>query len=217
MTANCIGITEEKDGIDFFFAHRSHALNFVSFLHGVVPLECKTSKRLVSHDPKSNLHNFKYVFYGELPTVCRNDLVAIPPSLSNKLGGRSPLLLCHKVTNCLHFVDPTTLHTVELDQKQFFKSQFSPICNTRQATVFFVMSVRHLKKRKGKFQLSELDLVRDMDVGAENPELLETVTHLGGIIKEGDFVKGYDMANVTSAMDILMNKRFLVSSFIFLE
>jgi nonsense-mediated mRNA decay protein 3 len=38
-----ISIKEVKDGLDFFYAHESHAQKMVEFLASVVPVQCVTS------------------------------------------------------------------------------------------------------------------------------------------------------------------------------
>jgi nonsense-mediated mRNA decay protein 3 len=42
---------------------------------------------LVSHDASSNIFNYKYVFAVDLPKVCKDDLVILPPKLCKELGG----------------------------------------------------------------------------------------------------------------------------------
>ena len=144
MGIHCIGIKEQKDGIDFYFSSKSSSQTFMSFLHSIIILQQKNnqqSKRLISHDHKSNIANFKYTMYAELPPICRNDLCLIPLKLQKKCGGYSPLMICYKITTTLHFVDPLSLHTIELDSKQYFRYFFKPISNIQHLSIFYVMAV----------------------------------------------------------------------------
>lgn len=61
------------------------------------PTKVKTSKQLISTDIHSNLYNYKYTFYIELPKICRDDLVIIPNKLKSQLGGCNQILICSKV------------------------------------------------------------------------------------------------------------------------
>ena len=145
MGSHCIGIKEQRDGIDFYFASKSASQTFLSFLYSIIILDktqvgSQASKRLISHDHKSNIANYKYTAYAELPPICRWDLVLIPLKVQKKCGGRCPLMLCHKVSTSLHFLDPSTLHTIELDPKQYFRYFFKPISAVGHLSVFYVQS-----------------------------------------------------------------------------
>ncbi|ETO19521.1 hypothetical protein RFI_17710, partial [Reticulomyxa filosa] len=221
MTSQCLGITEQRDGIDFFFSSRSHAQAFVTFLHSVVPVEAKQSKRLVSHDHKSNIAKFKYTFFVEIAPVCRGDLVIVPSKARTKLGGRSPIVLAYKITSALYLIDPTSLHVIEFNSSQYFTHRFESIASSKDFSLFFVMAVKHLVtlgldilffsfQKHNKFQLAEVELVRENEVGTDGAMILETVTHLGGIIREGDTVCGYDLQRLSNAREFLnTNTEFL--------
>ena len=101
MAEHCIGIKEQRDGIDFYFSSKSSSQTFMSFLHSIIILQQRQnqqSRRLISHDHKSNIHNFKYTMYAELPPICRNDLCLIPLKLQ-KCGGHSPLMIVINYNN----------------------------------------------------------------------------------------------------------------------
>lgn len=72
----------------------------------------KKSSQLVSHDPKSNIYNYKYTFSVEIPPICKEDLVCLPKKLANQLGSISQLVLVHKITNQIHLIDPFTLQSM---------------------------------------------------------------------------------------------------------
>eukprot|EP01084_Bolivina_argentea_P057445 104951_1 len=210
MGLHCIGIKEQKDGIDFYFNNKSSSQTFMSFLHSIIILHQKHnhgSKRLISHDHKSNVANFKYSLCGELPPICRNDLCLIPLKLQKKCGGHSPLMLCYKITTTLHFVDPISLHTIELDSKQYFRYYFKSISSIEHLSIFYVMNQIPIKNlHRGKWKCSELELVRENDLGEENAQILETITHLGGLLKEGDMVLGYDLHQLSTHNDLINDK-----------
>eukprot|EP01084_Bolivina_argentea_P079321 143904_1 len=210
MGLHCIGIKEQRDGIDFYFSSRSASQTFMSFLHSIIILQKsndQNSKRLISHDHKSNVANFKYTQNAELPPICRNDLCLIPLKLQKKCGGHCPLMICYKITTTLHLMDPVSLHTIELDSKQYFRYYFKPISSVQHLSVFYVMALTPMRKvHRGKWKCAELELVRENDLGEENAEVLETVTHLGGLLKEGDMVLGYDLHQLSTHTDLVHDK-----------
>ena len=168
MGSQCIGIKEERDGIDFYFNSKASSQTFLSWLYSVIILD-KTqignasSKRLISHDHKSNIANYKYTAYAELPPICRHDLCLIPLKVQKKCGGRCPLMLCYKITTQLHFIDPSTLHTVELDAKQYFRYFFKPISAVDHLSVFYVQNKEPMVCSFMLFSMSSSKF--------ENPEL----------------------------------------------
>ena len=71
------------DGIDFYFAQRSHALRFIDFVDSVMSVRSKSSKQLVSADLKNNDYNYKFNYMVEIVPICKHDLMAIPKVLAN--------------------------------------------------------------------------------------------------------------------------------------
>ena len=95
----CLKIKEVEGGLDFYFKNKNHAMRLVDFLQSIFLVKIKQSKQLISHNENSNTYNYKFTFIVELPKVCRDDLVIIPPKLKGILGGCSFLLICKKVRN----------------------------------------------------------------------------------------------------------------------
>lgn len=60
-----------SQGIDFFFAKRSHAIKFVDFLNSVVPIRYRNDKQLVSHNEQNASYNYKYTFSVEIVPICK--------------------------------------------------------------------------------------------------------------------------------------------------
>ncbi|KAG9156124.1 hypothetical protein Leryth_024656 [Lithospermum erythrorhizon] len=100
--AHCIRITQMANGIDFFFADKTHALKFVKFIAKVTPMRCRHDQQLVS-----NPHNFKFTFSVEISPVCREDLICLPPSLEIL----DPSYLYSQVTDTIALLEPHTSAT----------------------------------------------------------------------------------------------------------
>ena len=90
-----------KDGIDFYFLSKQHALRFITFLEGHVPMQseyvsllykiCKLmyftrySRKLIGADKKSNVGNYKHNFLVVIAPICKVCIrmiifVAVSPS-----------------------------------------------------------------------------------------------------------------------------------------
>jgi nonsense-mediated mRNA decay protein 3 len=55
-------IKEARDGIDFFYVSRSHAMKMLEFLSSVVPCRHKASEQLISTDIHTSVSNFKFAY-----------------------------------------------------------------------------------------------------------------------------------------------------------
>ena len=106
-----VNIKEAKDGLDFFFAQRSHAVRLSEFLQQVVPVTVKTSEQLISKDIHSNTSNYKFTYSVDIVPICKDDLVCLPKKLAQSLGNIPQLVLCHRVGTSLQFIDPNTLQS----------------------------------------------------------------------------------------------------------
>lgn len=80
----------------------------VDFLNTVLPIKYQHSKKLISHDIHSNSYNYKFSFSVEIVPLSKDSLICLPKSLTQQNGGINPLVLVHRVTNTLHFIDPAT-------------------------------------------------------------------------------------------------------------
>jgi len=108
-------VEQKDDGLDFFYQNKTQAQRLVDFLAGFVPSKVKMSKQLISHDMKSNAFNYKFIWSLEIPRICKDDLVVVPPALCRELGGVSSLCLCTKVTKSIQLMDTFSLKVVDLN------------------------------------------------------------------------------------------------------
>lgn len=81
-----INIKEAKDGLDFYYATRTHAIKMVDFLQQVVPIRYKCSEEIISSDIQSNTANFKYTYSVEIVPICKDDLICLPLKVSRSLS-----------------------------------------------------------------------------------------------------------------------------------
>ncbi|PHT25215.1 hypothetical protein CQW23_35149 [Capsicum baccatum] len=163
-------------GIDLFFSNRSHAVKFVEFIGKVVPSRSRNDKQLVSHDPKSNNYNYKYTFSVEISPVCREDLICLPPKVSNSLGNLGPLVICTKVSNHIALLDPFTLRNCFLDAEQYWRASFKSLLSSRQLVEYIVLDIEAVSSEVNiggsKYALADAqamaDQIEQMGVSIEN-------------------------------------------------
>eukprot|EP00010_Vexillifera_abyssalis_P004754 CAMPEP_0201552722 /NCGR_PEP_ID=MMETSP0173_2-20130828/17064_1 /ASSEMBLY_ACC=CAM_ASM_000268 /TAXON_ID=218659 /ORGANISM="Vexillifera sp., Strain DIVA3 564/2" /LENGTH=510 /DNA_ID=CAMNT_0047963247 /DNA_START=92 /DNA_END=1624 /DNA_ORIENTATION=+ len=192
---DCINIKEFPDGLDFYFHTRSHAVKFVDFLGAVTPTRWKAAQKLISHDAKSNIYNYKYTYSVEIVPICKFDLIALPRRIASAMGSYSPLVLCTKVSNVVRLLDPLTLKLYDLNANLFWNAPFRALASTPQLIEFIVLDINPSSDRShGKLRLADVQLVRERDFGVNDRKYLAR-THLGNILKTGDSVLGYDVAN----------------------
>jgi 60S ribosomal export protein NMD3 len=208
-----INIREFPDGLDFYFHNRSHCVKFVEFLQAVVPLRYKTAQKLISHDPKSNVYNYKYTFSVEIAPICRDDLVCLPRRVANALGNVNPLLLCAKVGTALRFVDASTLKTVDITATGFWQCPFRAIASKPQLVEYVVLDIERHQSRatNRKLVLCDVQVARARDFGNNDRTFLGR-THLGHLLQPGDSALGYDVSGAvfnSSDVDALVRERQL--------
>jgi len=191
----CVSISEKPDGLDFFFDIKNKAYKFVEFIGQFVPLKMKESKELISADIHTSTYNYKYTLSVEIAPVCREDLICFPSPLARSNGNISPLVLCHKVSDSLHFMDPLTLKTATISAQMFWRTPFRGIAGRAQLTMYIIMDVILLGPTLGKYALAEVHLARERDLGHNDTQFI-TNSHLGNILKPGDYALGYDLTSM---------------------
>jgi nonsense-mediated mRNA decay protein 3 len=207
VAAKAINIKEQPDGLDFFFTGRSPAMHVLGFLQAVVPIRWNTGKRLVSQDLHSNTYNYKYTFAVEIAPICKDDLVLLPAKVAAAAGGMGPLAVCLRVSSLIHLMDPLTLKRLDLNADKYWRVPFVATLNARHMIDYVVLDVNKASPFSrsaelaqvapgGKFALAEVQIMRAADLGLRD-EIITTLTHLGNVLKPGDHVLGYDVANAT--------------------
>eukprot|EP01126_Amoeba_proteus_P049039 TRINITY_DN5707_c0_g1_i14.p1 TRINITY_DN5707_c0_g1~~TRINITY_DN5707_c0_g1_i14.p1 ORF type:complete len:491 (+),score=86.45 TRINITY_DN5707_c0_g1_i14:170-1642(+) len=191
---HCVKIKEHPEGLDFYFSVQNHCTKFIGFLESILPVRWAIAKQLQSHDQKSNVFRYTYSYSIEIPTICKDTLVCFPLKLARQLGGISPLMLCWKVSNVLHFIDPFTLREIALGG-EYWNYGFGHCCDRSHLQEFVVLDIEPLGEKRGKVSLAEVVVARASDLGKNNVTF-NTVTHLGNILQHGDSVAGYDLSTV---------------------
>jgi len=205
--AKVTSLKETREGLDFGFATKSHAQRFADFVSAHVPTNQTQSRHLISHDANSNTYAFKYTIMCDIAPICVDDIVHIPKGHSSALSGCSPLMLCHKVSNAVRLVDPTTLKSYDIPTQEYFKRTVHSVCRRDHLTEYTVLNVepvevnqegtpaRHNLPGKGKCMLADVEVARTSDLG-RNDDRYIVRSHLGGFLRPGGKVMGYDLRTV---------------------
>ncbi|KAJ3006226.1 UNVERIFIED_CONTAM: hypothetical protein HDU68_004205 [Siphonaria sp. JEL0065] len=188
---NTTNIKEAKDGIDFYYTNRSHAIRMVEFLQSVVPAKLKTSEQLISQDIHSGTANYKFSYSLEIVPICKDDLMVLPFKVAKSLSDISPLVLCNKVSNSLSIVDPNTLKIADMRNTVFWDQPCQSLCTIVDLVEFYVIDITHERVHNKQFGLATAEIAKTKDLGTT----YIVRTHLGNILRPGDHVLGYDLRN----------------------
>lgn len=196
-----ISINEAKDGLDFFYGQKNHAVKMLDFLSAAVPIKFKKSEELISQDIHTGSSTYKFSYSVEIVPICRDDLVVLPTKLAKSLGNISQFVLCSKVTNAIQFLDPKTLQTADLPAQVYWRSSFNSLADVSQLIEFIVLDVEPTGISKGKRVLADITVARASDLGVNDQEYYVR-SHLGALCHAGDSVMGYFVANSNYNSDL---------------
>lgn len=188
-----VGIKESKDGLDFFYATRQHAIKMVEFLSAITPVRSKASEQLISADEKSSTANYKFTYSVELVPICKDDIVCLPLKLARAQANVAQLLVCTKVGTSVHLVDPLSLQAIDLPGPLYWRYPFPPLASVSNCVEFVVLDIEptcHPPKKLGRFFLADAQ-VAPVSSSMSDDAIFHTRTHLGGVLRPGDTVLGY--------------------------
>ncbi|KAI8926517.1 NMD3 family-domain-containing protein [Entophlyctis helioformis] len=183
-------IKEFRDGLDFYYVQRSHALKMVEFLQSVMPMRMKTSEQLISTDTHTGSSDYKFTFSVELVPICKDDLVVLSTKMARTLSNINPLALCIRVSNAITFIDPTTGRHSDLRAQNYWEAPFPALVENKDLIEFYIIDVQY-EGQVGKYQLATCEVARSNDLSTT----YFARTHLGFILNPGDHCKGYILAN----------------------
>jgi len=206
-----INVNEKRDGLDFFYTERNHAIKMVEFLAGVVPIRSKSSEQLLSSDSHENTANYKFTYSVEIVPICKDDLVVIPKDLAKSSGNISPLTICSRVGNSMHMLDPMTLQQTDVSSSVYWRNPFDSLATVSDLVEFVVLDIEPSGPTRGKFVLADAQVTRtsttsggkqaDGDDMSSDDGIYHTRTHLGAILQPGDTVLGYHLTHANFNSD----------------
>ncbi|KAK7053848.1 60S ribosomal export protein NMD3 [Favolaschia claudopus] len=204
-----ISVKEVRDGLDFFYSQRSHAIKMVEFLTSVVPVKSKSSEQLLSSDTHTNTANYKFTYSVEIAPICKDDLVCIPTKLARSMSNMNQLAVCARIGNSLQLLDPTTLQAADISTAAYWRTPFESLASVSDLVEFTVLDIEPDGRSRGKHVLADAqvalagafrahndDAMMDYDgAGGRAAQIYHTRTHLGAILQPGDTALGYHLTN----------------------
>lgn len=203
-----ISISEKKDGLDFFYAQRSHAVKICEFLASVVPIRVTKSEQVISMDIHSSTSNYKFTYSVEIAPICKDDIVCLPKSFAKSLGNIGQLVVCTRVNNSLRLMDPTTLQIADVPAEKYWKNPFSALATIPELIEFLTLDIEvnhraatlpgsgsnmsgshSAKWLEADAQVSPLNATSFGEADA----VYHTRTHLGKLLQAGDQAMGYHL------------------------
>ncbi|XP_044764724.1 60S ribosomal export protein NMD3 [Coccinella septempunctata] len=199
------GMKSENDGFDFFFSTEAHARKFLDFVKTVLPVRYSHSKKLISHDIHSNLYNYKFTYFIEIVPVSGNSIVCLSNAMKSHLGYMAPICLVYKVSNSIHLIDPSSCRKAKVTGTDYWRNPFESICSPKQFIKYYVLNIEPVMDKDRTFLpnrnafskkhiLADCWVVKESELGMTDNSI-HVKTHLGHVLKVGDTVLGYDLAN----------------------
>jgi len=105
----------------------------------------------------------------------------------------SPLLLCTRIGNSIHLMDPNTLQVTDVQTSVYWRAPFSSLADVHELVEFIVLDIEPLGPTHGRFILADAQVARASDM-VSNTQSYLVRTHLGGILHPGDSVLGYHLS-----------------------
>jgi len=219
-----LSVDVARSGFDFYFPGQSEAQATATALARFVPLRIRTSRRLVSADPKNNTANVKVTVVADMVPLIRHDLIVLERAggSAGRLTGR--LALVERVTGTARLIDaspprgaPFASLFDELTADRYWKREkhVRVLLEPRRMVRFVVLDLELCQQRTGggedavyqgpnsrveKYALADVEVAREADFGV-NDESFRCVTHLGHLLQIGDNVLGYDLTAATMEWD----------------
>lgn len=200
-----INISEKKDGLDFYYTQRSHAVKMCEFLSSVVPVRVTSSSSVISMDIHSSTSNNKFTYSVEIAPICKDDLVVLPKPLAKSLGQLPQLVLCSRISNTIRLMDPVTLSYADVTADKYFRDPFYPLCTIPELSEYLVLDIEANgpESANGKFATADAQVspMNATSFGSADA-VYHTRTHLGQLLQPGDAAMGYNLGHGNFNSDI---------------
>ncbi|XP_021768987.1 60S ribosomal export protein NMD3-like [Chenopodium quinoa] len=192
-----------KQGVDFLFATRKDAENLYNFLLTQTPIKPDQfrKKSMKSSDPNSNNHTEIWYISAVICPIYLYDLIHLPQSLiaSHHVG---PLVICISSYKFIRVIDHLTLTRCQIRGNDYWKEPFEPLKTSSELVEYKVLDVEIVLSEQ-LYSLANVKVARASDIGKNGTESL-VKTHLGNVLKRGDYVLGYELCSTNYSADVEM-------------
>eukprot|EP01006_Ploeotia_vitrea_P016462 TRINITY_DN47143_c0_g1_i1.p1 TRINITY_DN47143_c0_g1~~TRINITY_DN47143_c0_g1_i1.p1 ORF type:complete len:524 (-),score=58.23 TRINITY_DN47143_c0_g1_i1:1647-3191(-) len=191
MHSKCTKVSEQPDGLDFFYDNKSAASHMVDFLGSKVPIRFTKAEQLVSADLSSNVANIKHAFAVEICPICREDLVVLPKAYYTSMGGFGPLALCVKIGTHIVLMEPHTIKVSQIPGNLYWKQPFGSYGSSRSLHQLYILDIEceWNSPSNGKYKMADVQVCKVNEIG--KGKIYCGKTHLGNHLQPGDYAMGY--------------------------
>jgi nonsense-mediated mRNA decay protein 3 len=139
-------------------------------------------------------------------------MLYLPAKLARQLGNISRLVIVKNISNLIHLIDPLSGQTASMSPEVFWRDPMRPIITAarsrltryivlgKEAVVIEQNVSRRFATRKHRSRLATVTLARESDLGINDTQYDER-SHLGYLMKAGDFCLGYDLTETQLVED----------------
>lgn len=200
-----ISIEEKRDGLDFFYSQRAHAVKMCDFLGSVAPIRVQSSSSIISLDVHTSTQNNKFTYSVEIAPICKDELVVLKKPMAKSLGNIGQLLLCFRINNSIRLMDPLTLQIADVPAEKYFRDPFASLQQIPDLIEFLVLDIEPsgTTSHDGKWQTADAQ-VSPLNAATfgEADAVYHTRTHLGAVLQPGDTVLGYHLSRTNLNSDV---------------
>jgi nonsense-mediated mRNA decay protein 3 len=190
-------IIHNDQGFSFYFNSVARAGHLVECIRRAVPIKTRCD---------SIPSEIKYHFFVEIVPIFCGDLIFLPPDVAATLGANiGPIVICTRVAQTFTLLDPFTLTHCFLDADQYWNAPFTHSFTRTQLVKYVVLDIvlqeddgdekeeEEIAAAAKKYRLADAVVARVEDFG-NNDTTFQIKTHLGHILKSGDYALGYDLS-----------------------
>ncbi|AET00291.2 hypothetical protein MtrunA17_Chr5g0442421 [Medicago truncatula] len=186
-------IERNDQGFTFYFNSLDHASCLVEYIRDIVP------SKIHCHQIPSEC---SYNFFVEIVPICCGDLIFLPPDVAASFGAN--IVICTRVAKKITtLLDPFTLTAFSLKADHYWNAPFTHSFNRTQLVKYFVLNIvlqedgeeiaADSSTAAKKYRLADAVVARVENFG-NNDTTFQIRTHLGHILKSGDYALGYDLS-----------------------
>merc|ERR1712113_899299 len=204
---NCSQIDKKTFGLDIYYNSHSQGIKFVNFLKTIAPIRYRVGgMQLVSRETHKNVFKVKHTYCVEIPPLCVDDIVWLSKNLCSKLSNIGPIVLCIKITNVIHIIDPITLLILEITAKHYWEFPFMSLISSKQLQKYVILQLESNESYRSKYLLVNVLIAKLIKLGL-NCKTFNVKTYLGHQLKVGDIVLGYEMSKTSTQEKIYQHKK----------
>jgi len=199
IVMNCFGplngvkrIKRNDQGFSFYFNSLDCASGLVGYIGDIVPT------RSHRHQIPSE---YRFNFFVEIVPICCADLIFLPPDVAALFGANiGPIVICTRVAKKITLLDPFTLTNCFFKADQYWNAPFTTSFNRTQLVKYVVLDIvlreeeeEEVAAAAKNYRLADAVVAHVKDIG-NNDATFQITTHLGHILKSGDYALGYDLS-----------------------